>query len=156
MLCKFNAIGYDSNWGDLRHRYCFCRRLTLQIVRLPNCLPTFLHSGTLATPLNRNPVARLLPSIRIAHFNPLTTIQTPRGVMCSWRGPWWDRYTHLQRFTPQQLMFIDTVLDRLADFREGKLILGGDFNVSLDPSLDTLASRSTHPYAFLGYFRRSL
>lgn len=56
----------------------------------------------------------------------------------------------------QQLTFIDQVLTNLGDFQEGRLILGGDFNVSPDPSLDTSANRSTHSHAFLRHFRKTL
>lgn len=61
-------------------------------------------------------------------------------------------------YTPnsQQLSFIHTVLDSLADYREGRLVLVGDFNVSPDPTVDTLACPSMHSFAFLKHFCKSL
>lgn len=35
-----------------------------------------------------------------------------------------------------QITFIDATLDLLANFKEGFVVLGGDFNVSPDPLLD--------------------
>lgn len=55
-----------------------------------------------------------------------------------------------------QLAFIDSTLETLVEFREGSLILRGDFKVSTDPLLDTLHRRPSHSNAFLKRFRRSL
>lgn len=67
-------------------------------------------------------------------------------------------YTFAMLYAPNspQLTFLDADLDRQADFKESKLVLGGDFNLSPDPSMDTLTSRLTHSYAFLKHFCRSL
>lgn len=54
-----------------------------------------------------------------------------------------------------QLTFIDAVLEKLMEFWEGSLSLGGDFNVSPDPFLDTSHHRPTHSYAFLKHFHRA-
>lgn len=56
----------------------------------------------------------------------------------------------------QQLTFTDFVLDCLATFQEGTLILGGDFNVSPDPLLDTSQNRRTHSHAFLKHFQKNM
>lgn len=55
----------------------------------------------------------------------------------------------------KQLSFIDAVLEKLADFREGLMILGGYFNISPDPLLDTSHDRPTHSHAFLKHFCKS-
>lgn len=55
-----------------------------------------------------------------------------------------------------QLTFLDTVLEQLLDFKEGSLILGGDFTVSPDPLLDTSHRRPSHSHAFLKHFRKAL
>lgn len=55
-----------------------------------------------------------------------------------------------------QLTFLDNTLDSLAEFKEGPLILGGDFNISPDPQIDTSHKRSSHSNAFLKHFRKSL
>lgn len=55
-----------------------------------------------------------------------------------------------------QLTFIDAVLEKLVEFREGFLILGRDFNVSPDPLLDTSNNRPTHSYAFPKHFFKTL
>lgn len=44
----------------------------------------------------------------------------------------------------QQLTILDSVLDSLSSLRERQLILGGDFNVSTDPHLDTSSGHSIH------------
>lgn len=68
------------------------------------------------------------------------------------------RYTFATIYAPNsnQLTFIDVTLERPAEFTEGYLILGGDFNVSPDPSLDTSHRRPTHSHAFTKHFRKSL
>lgn len=67
-------------------------------------------------------------------------------------------YTFVSIYTPStnQLGFLDSTLERLGEFREGFLILGGDYNVSPDPLLDTSHARPPHSYAFLKHFRKSL
>lgn len=67
------------------------------------------------------------------------------------------KYTFASIYAPNsnQITFIDSALDLLADFKEGFVILGGDFNVSPDPLLDTSSSSHSHSYAFLKHFRKS-
>lgn len=68
------------------------------------------------------------------------------------------KYTFANIYAPNSNLrtFIDAALERLVEFREGSLILGGDFNVSPDPSLDTSHRRHTHSHAFLKRFCKSL
>lgn len=68
------------------------------------------------------------------------------------------RFTFAAVYAPnnKQLTFIDSILDTLTSFKEGQLIMGGDFNVSPDPQIDTSSSRSAHSFAFLKHFRKSL
>lgn len=69
-----------------------------------------------------------------------------------------QKYTFATIYAPNadQLTFLDNALDRLADFREGFLILGGEFNVSPDPLLDISHARPSHSYAFLKHFRKTI
>lgn len=55
-----------------------------------------------------------------------------------------------------QLTFIDKILDKLTEFKEGALILGGDFNVNPDPTFDTSHRGPSHSFVFLKYFRKTL
>lgn len=48
-----------------------------------------------------------------------------------------------------QVTFFLCLCSKLADFTSGVLTLGGDFNVSLNPLMDTLTSSSTLPYRAL-------
>lgn len=68
------------------------------------------------------------------------------------------KFTFATVYAPntRQLTFLDSLLESLSHFREGQLILGGDFNISPDPKLDTSAGRSTHSFAFLKHFRKTL
>lgn len=52
-------------------------------------------------------------------------------------------YTFATIYAPNtnQLTFIDTALEQLAEFKEGLLILGGDFKIRPDPLLDTSHTR---------------
>lgn len=63
-------------------------------------------------------------------------------------------YTFATLYAPnaQQLSFIDTVLDSLVGFRERRLVLGGDFNVSPNPRIDTSSSHSMHAFCLLEAF----
>lgn len=42
-----------------------------------------------------------------------------------------------------QDLFLSCTIDRLIEFSEGQLILGGDFNVSLLPNMDTSSGSSS-------------
>lgn len=69
-----------------------------------------------------------------------------------------QKLTNAMIYAPNsnQLTFLDNTLDSLTEFREGPLVLGGDFNVSPDPQLDTSNQRPSHSQAFLKHFCRSL
>lgn len=56
----------------------------------------------------------------------------------------------------RQLTFLDSVLESLSTFWEGQLIKWGDFNVSPDSQVHTSSGHSTHLFAFLKHFRKSL
>lgn len=45
----------------------------------------------------------------------------------------------------QQAKFIRDTMEKLDDFREGQLIMGGDFNTPLIPSIDTSTGKSSIP-----------
>ena len=53
-------------------------------------------------------------------------------------------YTIATIYAPnsQTVKFLIKTLDRLEKFREGLLILGGDFNITMDPSLDTSSGKT--------------
>lgn len=67
-------------------------------------------------------------------------------------------YTFATIYAPNsnQLTFIDATLELLAEFKEGFVVLGGNFNVSLDPVIDTSSSRPSSSYAFLKHLHKSL
>lgn len=58
-------------------------------------------------------------------------------------------YTFANVYAPNanQLAFLDITLEQLTEFREGHMILGGDFNVSPDPLLDTSHNCSTRTHS---------
>lgn len=66
-------------------------------------------------------------------FQPIDHYTDPQGRYVFLKGSIMGQvYTFSMLYAPnsQQLTFVDSVLDRLADFREGKLVLGRDFNIS--------------------------
>lgn len=55
-----------------------------------------------------------------------------------------------------QVVFFRATLQKLSSFQEGLLILGGDFNVFLNPLLDTSTGTSTMPYKALRAIKKKL
>lgn len=55
-----------------------------------------------------------------------------------------------------QVSFFKKFILKLTTFQEGTLILGGDFNVSLNPLLDTSNGNSSLPYSALKTIRTEL
>ncbi|CAH2329350.1 Hypothetical predicted protein, partial [Pelobates cultripes] len=53
-------------------------------------------------------------------------------------------------------MFLKSTLAKLNDFSEGILVLGGDFNVPLDPILDSSTGHSSISQLHLRAIRRTL
>lgn len=51
-----------------------------------------------------------------------------------------------------QVIFLDNVLSVLQDFPSGLVVMGEDFNVRLDPKLDSSSGRST----LTGYARKHI
>lgn len=65
---------------------------------------------------------------------------------------WKDRPVTLANIycpNSKQVSFLKDPLLKLASFRAGLLILGGDFNMALDPILDTSTGTSSLPFASL-------
>ena len=96
---------------------------------------------------------------RHCQFQPTDHKVDPQGRYVFLKGTiMGQKFTFATVYAPnsQQLTFIDQTLAQLADFREGRLILGGDFNISPDPLLDTSTNKTTHSNAFLRHFRRTL
>ncbi|CAH2253085.1 Hypothetical predicted protein [Pelobates cultripes] len=67
-------------------------------------------------------------------------------------------YTFATIYTPysRQHIFITKTLRLLENFSEGLLILGGDLNVSLDPSMDTSRERSAVTYPRIRSIKKAL
>lgn len=55
-----------------------------------------------------------------------------------------------------QVQFLEQALQCLQDFTEGILILGGDFNLTLDPTLDSTRGVPSIPFAALRRIKRNL
>lgn len=55
-----------------------------------------------------------------------------------------------------QVQFLEQALQCLQDFTEGILILGGDFNLTLDPTLDSTRGLSSIPFAAFRRIKRNL
>lgn len=92
-------------------------------------------------------------------FQPLDNKIDPQGRYVFLKGSVAvQTYTFATIYAPNtnQLTFIDSTLALLAEFREGLLVLGGDLNMSPDPSLDTSHTRSPHSFAFLKHFRKTI
>lgn len=66
--------------------------------------------------------------------------------------------TRVNIYTPNigQVGFIEGCLDKLTDFAEGQLILGGDLNVALDPLLDISTGSSPLSYVALHRIMKAL
>lgn len=62
----------------------------------------------------------------------------------------------LSRVNSKRKTCINTVHDHLASFGEGIIVLGGNFNMSPDPLLDTSHSWPTHSYTFLKHFKKAM
>lgn len=92
-------------------------------------------------------------------FIPTDHLADPNGWYVFLKGTILQRkFTFAVVYVPDtgQLSFLDSVLDSLSSFREGQLILGGDFNASPEPHLDISLGHSTHSFAFLKEFLKSL
>lgn len=123
-------------------------------------LPTHLYSQWL---LSTSPVSKSRGTATAIHknypFQPMGNLVDPQGCYVFLKGTIaGKKYTFANIYAPNSNLrtFIDAALERLVEFREGSLILGGDFNVSPDPSLDTSHRRHTHSHAFLKRFCKSL
>lgn len=55
-----------------------------------------------------------------------------------------------------QAAFLEEFLDNLMDFSDGALVVGGDWNLPLDPLMDTSQGKSSVPFATLRKIRREL
>lgn len=55
-----------------------------------------------------------------------------------------------------QVSFLASTLTKLGDFAQGCVLLAGDFNVPLEPTLDTSLGRSCIPHRRLIYIRKML
>lgn len=92
-------------------------------------------------------------------FIPLDHYADPNGRFVFLKGTLFGRrLTLVALYAPntRQLAFLDKLLDSLSAFREGQLVVGGDFNVCPDPQMDTSSGRSTHSFTFLKHVHKSL
>lgn len=149
-------------WGELKRlktQVVFLQETHFTPKSLPK-LPTHLFNqwfiSTSPTPKSKGTAIAIH---KACPFQPAEHDTDPLGRYVFLKGNIaGQKYTFATIYAPNadQLTFIDTTLDRLAEFREGFLILGGDFNVSPDPMLDTSHARPSHSYAFLKHFRRTI
>ncbi|CAH2306963.1 Hypothetical predicted protein [Pelobates cultripes] len=67
-------------------------------------------------------------------------------------------YTFATIYTPNtgQASFIRRTLTKLARFTEGILVFGGDFNIPLDPLIDTSTGRSSIPHSAIRTVHKAL
>lgn len=104
-------------------------------------LPTYLFNQWF---LSASMVSKAKGTVIAIHkscpFQPTEHFSDPLGRFVFLKGKIAGTlYTFSNVYAPNstQLAFLDTTLERLSEFREGHLILGGDFNISPDPLFDT-------------------
>ncbi|CAH2319410.1 Hypothetical predicted protein [Pelobates cultripes] len=67
-------------------------------------------------------------------------------------------YTFANIYLPnkRQAQFLRKALNKLSDFSEGTLVLGGDFNTPLDPIMDSSTRHSSIPQLHIRSMKRAL
>lgn len=75
-----------------------------------------------------------------------------KGTLCG------RLYTLAAIYAPNvgQVPFLETALNKLEAFAKGEIVIGGDFNLVLDPSLDSSSGRASLPYSMIKRWKRSL
>lgn len=55
-----------------------------------------------------------------------------------------------------QITYLENILEKIDSFSEGLLIVGGDFNLILEPEIDTSTKRGHLPFSTYRRFRKIL
>lgn len=100
-------------------------------------------------------------SILISRSTPFSLrerFSDPEGRLLFVKGSLCGRlYTLAAIYAPNvgQVPFLESALNKLRVFVEGEIVVGGDFNVVLDPSLDP-SGRASLPYSMIKRWKRLL
>lgn len=169
-MIDFNCATFNANGLNIPSK----RGQTLQIFKKQNTdvlfiqethfkknfTPTSKHSFykqwfNACTPSQRRKGVAILIGKNLP-FVKSEVLTDPEGRYIFLKGKVGDRvFTFANIYAPndKHIAFFRFVFKRLEPFMEGTLILGGDFNIALEPGIDTSRGRSKASYKKLKYIR---